>query len=121
MKIPDGYQSVMPYLIIKDADGFISFLKDVFNATEKMRVPREEGVMHAEVIISGHTIMMADATEQYPVGNGGMFVYVEDTKAVYERALKAGATSLMEPTQQEYGLAAGFKDPFGNTWWPSQV
>lgn len=122
MNIPTEYQAIMPYLIVKDAAQFIDFVKVVFNATEKMRVPRgEEGLMHAEVIISGHVLMLADASEQFPACTSGMFVYVDDTKAVYQRALEAGAVSLMEPAQQPYGLAAGFKDPFGNTWWPAQV
>lgn len=38
--------------------------------------------------------------------------------AVYERALKAGATSIMEPADQFYGdRHGGVTDPFGNQWW----
>src|SRR5258708_23905735 len=34
---------------------------------------------------------------------GALHLYVEDVDAVYERALQAGATSLMPPTNQDYG------------------
>ncbi|MBI4484106.1 MAG: VOC family protein, partial [Acidobacteria bacterium] len=45
-------------------------------------------------------------------------LYVNDTDAVYRRALRAGATSMMEPADQFYGdRNAGVKDPFGNHWW----
>jgi len=47
-----------------------------------------------------------------------LYVYVNDTDAVYKRALQAGATSLMEPSDQFYGdRNAGVKDPVGNYWW----
>jgi PhnB protein len=43
---------------------------------------------------------------------------VHDCDAVYERALKAGATSISEPTDQPYGdRSGGVKDPFGNQWY----
>lgn len=44
--------------------------------------------------------------------------YVEDTDAVYQRALQAGATSLREPADQFYGdRMSGVRDAFGNQWW----
>jgi PhnB protein len=119
MKIPEGYQIVMPYIIVEGAEKFINFLKTVFNAKEKLSVPGSEGgIMHAEVIIGDSTIMLADATAQYKPSPAGMFIYVEDTNKTYETALKEGATSLMEPQKQSYAsLTAGIRDEFGNTWW----
>jgi uncharacterized glyoxalase superfamily protein PhnB len=47
-----------------------------------------------------------------------LHVYVKDTDAVYKKALQAGATSLSEPKDQDYGeRGAGVKDPFGNYWY----
>ena len=43
---------------------------------------------------------------------------MQDTNAVYNQAIKAGATSVMEPADQFYGdRKSGVKDPVGNTWW----
>jgi PhnB protein len=45
-------------------------------------------------------------------------VSVPDADAVYERSLKAGATSLRPPADQEYGdRDASVRDPYGNHWY----
>jgi uncharacterized glyoxalase superfamily protein PhnB len=47
-----------------------------------------------------------------------LHLYVPDCDAVYKRALEAGATSLDEPRDQEYGeRSGGVKDPAGNFWY----
>jgi uncharacterized glyoxalase superfamily protein PhnB len=47
-----------------------------------------------------------------------LYLYVPDADAVYQRALQAGATSTMEPTDQFWGdRMAGVEDPAGNRWW----
>ena len=35
-KIPDNYQTVMPYLIVKDAAKFIAFMQKVFDANRNL-------------------------------------------------------------------------------------
>ena len=116
--IPEGYQTIMPYLIVKDAPAFSTFMQTVFGATEKCREMRDEKtIMHAELDINGSTIMFADATEVYKVQNAGIFIYVDDCDEVYKKALKNGATSVTEPNDQPYGRTSGVNDPYGNTWW----
>ena len=52
----------MPYLVVGDAEGFIKFITDVFNAEEKLRVNTDDGsVMHCEYSINGGTIMFGQA------------------------------------------------------------
>ncbi|WP_089970908.1 hypothetical protein [Lihuaxuella thermophila] len=47
-----------------------------------------------------------------------MFIYVENVADVYKRAMEAGATSIMEVSEEERnGQMAGIVDPFGNLWW----
>jgi PhnB protein len=49
MKIPDQYNRLMPYLIVRDTDGFKKFMEKVFDATEQLIVPGNDGtVMHGE-------------------------------------------------------------------------
>lgn len=115
----------MPYLIVKDAAGLIKFLKNVFGGELKFSMPREEGsdiIAHAEVRIGEAVVMMAEATEQFPVCTAGIFIYVDDTQAVYDKALANGATSIMPPAKMDYAsLTAGFTDPCGNVWWPATL
>ena len=118
LNIPEGYQRIMPYLIIKNAPAFFGFTQKVFGATERYKAMRDETlIMHAEISIGGSVIMFADATEQYTERPAGMFIYVDDCDAVYQKALENGATSITEPGDQSYGRSAGICDPFGNTWW----
>ncbi len=122
MKIPTQYNRVMPYMIIPNAAEFIVFMKDVFGAEEQMIVPREEGViMHGELRIGDAVIMFADATEQFTARPAGIFIYVESVDDTYKKAIAAGAVSVMEPGKQPYGFTCGFKDVFGNDWWPTEV
>mgnify|MGYP001796394727 CR=1 FL=1 len=120
MKIQEGYQQVMPYLIVKDAAGFMRFMENVFDAKEKFKMMRDENLIaHAEMTIGESVIMLADTTDAFKVRHASMFIYVEDADETYHKALSEGATSLMVPSDQEYGRTCGITDPFGNIWWPT--
>ena len=122
MKIPPHYNQLMPYIIIPKAYKFMDFMKDVFGATEQVIVPRGEGViMHGELRIGDGVIMFADTTEEISARPAGVFIYVDNVDKTYRKALDAGASSTMEPTIQPYGYTCGFRDPFGNDWWPVAV
>jgi uncharacterized glyoxalase superfamily protein PhnB len=61
---------------------------------------------------------MAEANAEFPPTQTALHLYVEDADRTYEQALRAGATSMQEPTDQPYGdREAGVKDPFGNDWY----
>ena len=50
--IPDGFHTVTPYIVVADIDQFLDFLKAAFAATEKERVPSQDGrTGHAEALI----------------------------------------------------------------------
>ncbi len=118
MKIPDNYQTVMPYLILKNASEFIEFTQKVFEAKETHRTMRDEKIiMHAEIMIGESTIMFADTTDEFNVSSAGLFVYVDDADATYKLALTNGGVAVSELSDQPYGRSGGIKDPFGNVWW----
>ena len=120
MKIPEGYQQIMPYLIVKDAPAFMKFMGKVFGATEKFKMMRDEKLIaHAEMVVGESVIMLADATDEFKPRTGGMFIYVENADETYAKALAEGATSIMPPSDQEYGRTCGITDAFGNIWWPT--
>jgi len=118
LSIPEGYQRVMPYLVVQNAQGFFEFMQKVFNATEKYKAMRDETkIAHAELQIGDSTIMFADSTDQWNTQTAGMFVYVADADETYKKALEEGATSIMEMSDQSYGRSGGVTDTYGNTWW----
>lgn len=124
MKIPEGNQTVMPYLILNGAANFIEFTKKVFGAVEneKMKSMRDGDIIrHSEIIIGDSTIMFADSTAQFQVRTAGLFVYVENADETYKKALDEGATTIMELSDQDYGRTCGVTDPFGNVWWITTV
>jgi predicted enzyme related to lactoylglutathione lyase len=45
---------------------------------------------------------------------GGLFFSTDDCQASYEELKKRGVEFAQEPTDQPYGLDAGFRDPSGN-------
>ncbi|MEJ7681898.1 MAG: VOC family protein [Segetibacter sp.] len=123
MEIPKGHQAVMPYLMLADANKFIEFTQKVFNASKTFKRLREDNktIMHAEIQISGSTIMFCDATEQWKPHTANMFVYVANADETYQKAIDNRAITVMEPANQDYGRSCGVKDPCGNIWWITSV
>ncbi|HTB63249.1 MAG TPA: VOC family protein [Opitutales bacterium] len=110
--IPNGYNQVMPHLIVENAAGFIQFMERVFNAKLRMKHMRSETIiMHAELQIGESVIMLADSTAQYPPRPAGMFIYVDDADARHAQALAAGATSVSPVATKGTAAAAGCKTP----------
>ena len=122
MKIPEGYRAVMPYLIVRNASGLISFAEKIFNAKEKFKeMIDEKTVRHAELIIGDSIIMLADATEKFKPQPAGMFIYVDNADDTFSKALSEGASVITDLSDQSYGRSGGIKDPFGNTWWITSI
>jgi uncharacterized glyoxalase superfamily protein PhnB len=121
MNIPEGHQAVMPYLMMEDAPAFIEFIKNVFNAEMTHQDMRGDIIGHCEARISGGTIMFSQSRDEWKPATANMFVYVPDADDTYRKAMAAGATSVMEVADQEYGRSGGFTDPFGNVWWVTTV
>jgi uncharacterized glyoxalase superfamily protein PhnB len=72
--------------------------------------------MHGAVKIGDSVVMFSDAMNE-PVRPGNLFVYVPNVDKVFGKAVKAGATTLMEPADQFWGdRFCRFEDPFGNRW-----
>jgi PhnB protein len=116
---PDSYQSVIPYLHVNGAAKLIAFMKEVFNATEIALYPRPDGTVgHAALRIGDSVLELADASAEWPAIPCALQVYVPDTDAAYNRALKAGANSLLPPATQFYGdRTASVRDSSGNNWY----
>lgn len=119
--IREGFYTINPYLISAGAARLIDFLKQAFGAEELFRMPEPDGtIMHAEVQIGDSRLELSDGSERYPPSPTSLHLYVPDADAVYQRALAAGAKSLYEPVDREYGdRESGIIDTSGNQWFVS--
>ena len=125
--IPEGYQSLTPMFIFKDAAKAIDFYKRAFGAEERFVMPGPDGkgVMHAEIRIGTSIIMMG---EEHPdcssksaetVGSSpiSFYIYLENVDAAFTTAVKAGATVQMPVEDMFWGDRMGtVLDPFGYSW-----
>lgn len=124
--VPDGYHSVTPYLIMRDAAKAIDFYKEVFGAIEVVRMDAPGGkIGHAEVKMGDSFVMLAD--ENPTIGAEGpellggspvsLMLYVEDCDTVFKRAIAAGAAQVQPLQDKFYGDRSGtLTDPFGHQW-----
>jgi uncharacterized glyoxalase superfamily protein PhnB len=117
--IRDGFHTVTPYLIVRDAPGLIDFMVRVLDAEEIRRDLRPDGgIMNAEIRIGDSVVELAEARDEWPPRPGALHVYIRDSDDAYRRAIAAGATSLYEPADMPYGeRSAGVQDPSGNHWY----
>jgi uncharacterized glyoxalase superfamily protein PhnB len=117
--IPDGFHTVTPYLTVRNAPKVIEFLKQAFGA--KMShdaIKRPDGsIMHAQITIGDSPVMIADENEMAKATISTLYVYVPNVDSVYQQAIKAGGSNVMEPMDMFYGDRSGsVKDPSGNSW-----
>lgn len=126
--IPEGFHTLTPYLIFKDAGRAIDFYRQAFGATELFRETDAAGrIRHAHIRIGDSMLMLAEEAPEWPAWQsaetrGGspihLYVYVEDADAIFERAIAAGGTVLLPMEDHDYGdRSGGLVDPFGFTWY----
>lgn len=118
--------SVNPYLRVKDASKAIEWYKNVFGASEQLRLEEPSGrVGHAELKLGDVCLMLSDEYPEHdmlgPVkGSTGMMTQImvkDNCDDVFNKAVKNGATKEQEPKDWFYGhRSARFVDPFGHTW-----
>jgi PhnB protein len=126
--IPDGLANrIVPYLMVNGAAAAIDFYQAAFGATERYRLEMQGGIGHAELVVNGAVVYLADAPDDMEgaAGNPGklggtsvlLHQYVEDVDSQFERAIAAGATAIRQPADQFYGdRSAVVADPFGHHW-----
>src|SRR5262249_45031331 len=105
--VPDGFHSVTPYLFVKGAAKAIEFYKNIFGATEIMRMPGQQGeIAHAEIRIGDSIVMLSDEVPRMgwlsPTSVGGtasgLNIYIADVDRVVQKAIDAGA-KVVRPVQ----------------------
>lgn len=115
----ETYRTVTPYLVVRDAEAELKFLKAAFGAIESMcQRNADNTVMHAEVMLGDSLIMLGQAGDQWKALNAALYLWVDNVDEVYSRALASGARSQSAPEDKPYGHRnAGVVDACGITWW----
>jgi uncharacterized glyoxalase superfamily protein PhnB len=125
--IPEGFHTVTPSLVVRDAAKAIEFYKKALGAQERMRMPGPDGkIMHAELKIGDSIIFISDENPQMtnvksPQTLGGctgvLSIYVPNVDEVFQQAIAAGGKEAMPVADQFWGDRYGsFVDPFGFSW-----
>ena len=125
--VPQGYHTVTPSLILKDARRAIDFYKRAFGAEEIDVMAGPDGrVMHAEIRIGDCMVMLGEENPAWPQFKSAetlgaspisLHLYVPDADAAFRRAVDAGARSQMPVEDAFWGDRYGkVTDPFGYSW-----
>lgn len=125
--IPDHFVGVVPHIIVAGAAKALEFYKAALGAEVAFALPMPgtDTLMHAEIIVAGNTVMIAEENEAWgaksPLQLGGspitLHLYVDNVDAALEQAVAAGGTLKMPATDMFWGdRYAQFVDPFGHTW-----
>jgi predicted enzyme related to lactoylglutathione lyase len=82
-------------------------------------VPGQPDVAITLMAIPGPPVFEEETRQQIMVlmakgAAGGLFFATDDCRASYEELSGRGVEFQQEPTQQPYGIDAGFRDPSGN-------
>lgn len=112
--------TVTPYVAAKGADRFLDFVEAVFTGEKAARVRNPDGsIGHAEIRVGDSIVMTFDSRPEWPFTPAFLSVYVPDSDAVVERALRNGATLVTAVmTSGIVGERGGrVRDPVGNIWW----
>lgn len=115
---------VVAYLTVDGASAAADFYKRAFGAEEVFRYPVDENgrTMHIHLYLNGSSVMLSDAYPEHghpyqPPQGFNLTLMVTDIDARYRRAIEAGATQIMPPTDMFWGDRYGqLRDPYGVMW-----
>ena len=125
-RIPEDMHSITPHIVCKDAVGAIAFYQKAFGARDVQVLKAPNGMLiHGMIRIGDSALMLMEENPEYGAQSPAMLngspvtlhLYVEDCDAAFERAIQAGATSVMPPGDMFWGDRYGvLKDPYGHSW-----
>lgn len=124
--IPDGFRTITPHLICRDAKKAIEFYKKAFGAESLRTLSMPDGkIMHAEIKVGDSILMLGEEAPDWKVlsplslGTSPVVIHLftNDVDAVYQKAVSAGCTATMPVMDQFWGDRYGqVVDPFGHRW-----
>jgi PhnB protein len=116
--IPKGFRTVTPNIIVDNAEDAITFLRRALGAIEQYRLTTSNGkVAHCELKLGDSIVNVGESMDGFPAHGLVAQIYVEDSDALFDQAVAAGASVVMPMTDMFFGSREGrISDPFGNVW-----
>jgi PhnB protein len=116
--ITQDTRSIVPGFNPAGATQFIEFATQAFDAKEAFMLKTPDGeVAHARIRVGDSILAVVEGSAEMPSMPFHLHLYVPDTDAVYQSALRAGAKPMRPPRNEPYGdRAATVEDTFGNLW-----
>ena len=123
--VPEGFHTITPQLTLDNAAQTIEWYQRALGAQVVGRHSGPDGkIMHADLKIGDSHIYVNDVMPgaRGPKALSGspasLWLYVENSDTLFNRAVSAGGTVQMPMADQFWGDRAGsFADPEGYTWW----
>ena len=121
MLIPPGFHTVTPYFFVSGAAEFLEFLVKGLGGRETLRHMDGSRIANAQVRIGDSTVMVSEASAEFPAMPASYYLYVENADSAMTAATAAGAQQIMPVADMPYGdRQCGVRDRHGNIWWLSQ-
>src|SRR6185295_3203552 len=104
-RVPEDFHTITPHLVVKGVAEAIEWYTKAFGAHELLRnaAPDGSSIMHSELLLGDSRFFVVDefpGSAAAPTTLGGtpvtLHLYVEDVDTVFDRAVAAGATVLLE-------------------------
>jgi uncharacterized glyoxalase superfamily protein PhnB len=112
-----GFRTLTTGFRARGAKQMVEFLEKAFGA-----VHVSGGMEHAEIRLGETMTEVSEAHGDWGPTRGAYHLFVSDCDAVYDSALRAGATSMYAPENKPYGeRSAGVIDAWGNQWFIGQA
>ena len=125
-RIPEGFSTITPTIVSKDASRAIEYYKKAFGATEvhRMMNPKTGKVMHACLTIGTSKLFLSDEMPEMgcvALSNNAspvnFYLYFEDADKAQQKAVAAGMTEFMPVTDMFWGDRMGcVVDAEGYRW-----
>ena len=125
-RLPTGFSTITPNIVVSDCAAAMALYEKALGAETHMKMDGPGGkIIHASMRFGSAMLFLQDdfdfmqrrAPEPGSVASAGLFIYVDDCDAAYEKALTAGMTSFSEPEDMFWGdRTATVSDPYGYMW-----
>jgi uncharacterized glyoxalase superfamily protein PhnB len=112
--------TINPVVSYRDLEAGARFLVETFGFVQHEAYKADDGTFqYVELSLNGAQLGLGAHAEgsMFDTGPAVVYISLDEVDSMHDRALAAGATILMPPTDQEYGSRDFVaKDHEGNVW-----